>query len=102
MKIIKKMSEMIMEEVEGAEHYAKKALMYKDEDPKLARMFYQLATDELGHADTLHSAVVEIITAYRAEHGEPPEAMMAVYEYLHEKQIEEVAEVKAMLSEYRA
>ena len=102
MKIIKKMSEMIMDEAEGAEHYAKKALMYKDERPKLSRMFYQLANDELGHVDTLHGAVVELITEYRAEHGEPPEAMLAVYDYLHEKQIEEVAEVKTMLSEYRA
>ena len=101
MKIIKKMSEMIMEEAEGAEHYAKKALMFKDENPKLGRMFYQLSNEELGHVDTLHSAVVELITEYRAEHGEPPESMMAVYEYLHEKQIEEVAEVKAMLAEYR-
>ena len=101
MKIIKKMSEMIMDEAEGAECYAKKALMYKDERPKLGRMFYQLANEELGHVDTLHSAVVELITEYKAEHGEPPEAMMAVYDYLHEKQIEEVAEVKAMLSEYR-
>ena len=101
MKIIKKISEMIMDEADGAECYAKKALMYKDENPKLSRMFFQLANDELGHVDTLHTAVVELITEYRSEHGEPPEAMMAVYEYLHEKQIEEVAEVKTMLAEYR-
>lgn len=101
MKIIKKMSEMIIDEADGAECYAKKALMYKDERPQLARMFYQLANEELGHVDTLHSAVVDLIKEYRDEHGEPPESMMAVYDYLHEKQIEEVAEVKAMLSEYR-
>ena len=102
MKIIKKMSEMIMDEVEGAECYAKMALKYKEEDPTLARMFYTLANDEMGHMDTLHSAVTTIIKEYRAEHGEPPEAMMAVYDYLHEKQIEEAAEVKAMLMEYKA
>ena len=102
MKIIKKISEMIIDEAEGAKCYAKKALMYKDERPALAKMFYQLANEELDHVNTLHSAVVNLIDEYKAEKGEPPEAMMAVYEYLHEKQIEEVAEVKAMLTEYRS
>lgn len=102
MKIIKKISEMIIDEAEGAECYAKKALMYKEERPALARMFYTLANEELEHVNTLHGAVVNLIAEYRDEHGEPPESMMAVYEYLHEKQIKEVAEVKAMLSEFRS
>ena len=101
MKIIKELSEMIMDEAEGAECYAKKALKYKDERPAIAKMFYNLANEELGHVTVLHNAVVEMIEEYRAKEGEPPEAMKAVYDYLHEKQIEEVAEVKSMLAEYR-
>ena len=101
MKIIKKISEMIMDEAEGAECYAKKALMYKDERPALAKIFYNLANEELGHVNILHNAVVELIEEYRAKEGEPPESMKAVYDYLHEKQIEEVAEVRTMLAEYR-
>ena len=101
MKIIKKISEMIMDEAEGAECYAKKALMYKDERPALAKMFYNLANEELGHVNILHNAVVELIEEYRSKEGEPPEGMKAVYDYLHEKQIEEVAEVRTMLAEYR-
>ena len=101
MKIIKKISEMIMDEAEGAECYAKKALMYKDERPDIEKMFYNLANEELGHVNVLHNAVVELSEEYRKENGEPPEAMKAVYDYLHEKQIEEVAEVKSMLAEYR-
>ena len=100
MKIIKKISEMIEDEVEGAECYAKKAVMYKEELPTIGKMFYQLANDELGHVDTLHNAVVGLIKDYREEYGDPPEAMKAVYDYLHEKQISKVAEVKAMLSKY--
>ena len=102
MKIIKELCEMITDEVEGAKDYAKRAMMFKDEDPDLGKTFYTLANEELGHVKMLHDAVVSLIEDYREEHGEPPEAMMAVYEYLHEKQIKNVAEVKAMLSEYKA
>ena len=100
MNIIKNLSEMIMDEVEGAECYAKKALMFKEDEPTLGKMFYQLANDELGHVTTLHNAVVNLIEEYRREEGEPPAAMMAVYEYLHEKQIKEVTKVRMMLAEY--
>ena len=102
MKIIKKLSEMVMDEAEGAECYAKKALMYKDERPALGKMFYTLANEELEHVNMLHTAVVGLIEEYREKEGEPPEAMKAVYDYLHEQQIEEVAEVRAMLMEYKA
>ena len=101
MKIIKTLSEMIIDEVEGAEKYAKEAMMLKDERPEIANMFYKLSNEELGHVNTLHIAVVSLINEYRAEHGDPPANMMAVYEYLHEKQINKVAEVNAMLAQFR-
>lgn len=101
MKIIKTLSEMIIDEVEGAGEYAKEALMLKDERPEIANMFYKLANEELGHVNTLHIAVTGLINEYRAEHGEPPANMMALYEYLHGKQINKVAEVNAMLTQYR-
>lgn len=101
MRIIKKLTEMISEETEGAECYAKKALLYKEERPTLGKMFYNLANDELGHVDTLHNAVVSLIREVRDREVEPPEGMIDVYEYLHEQQIEAVAAVKAMLSKYQ-
>lgn len=101
MKIIKKLSDMIADELEGAEEYAKCALKYKDENPTLAKTLYDIATDEMRHVGLLHGEVVAIIEAYRKKEGDPPAAMMAVYEYLHEKQIEEANEVKMYLSQYR-
>ena len=101
MTIIKKISEMIEDELEGAEHYAKCAIKHREEHPTLAKTMYDIATDEMRHVDLLHAEVVKIIKTYREKNGEPPAAMMAVYDYLHDKQIEEAAEVKVLLAQYR-
>jgi rubrerythrin len=101
MKIIKRISDMIADELEGAEEYAKCAIKYKDDHPTLAKTFYDISTDEMRHVSLLHDEIVKLIETYRKEHGEPPVAMLAVYEYLHEKQIEEANEVRGYQAQYR-
>lgn len=101
MKIIKKLSSYIDDEIKGAGDYIKCALEYKEERPDLARVFYNLSMQEMEHVNELHKQVVEIIQKYRKEQGEPPAPMMAVYEYIHEKQIENATEVKAMQAMYK-
>lgn len=102
MEIIKKLSEMIGEEIDDAERYAKCALKYKDERPSLSRLFFTLSQEEMDHMTRLHDAVAEIIKEYRDENGEPPVAMMAVYDYLHEKHIDEAKEVKKYQEMYKS
>ena len=101
MELIKKLSNMIEEELDDAEKYAKCALKYKDEHTSLSRLFYTLSQEEMDHMSRLHEAVVEIIKKYRDEKGEPPAEMQAVYDYLHEKQIEEAKEVKEYQDMYK-
>lgn len=101
MKIIKELSTQIEEEIEGAEWYVKRALQFREEHPELAQTLYDISTDEMRHVNLLHSHVVKIIEDYRKKHGEPPAAMLAVYEYLHEKQIENANKVKLYQSQFR-
>lgn len=101
MKIIQMLEDMIEEELEGAEHYAKKAVKLKEEQPELAKTFYEISTEEMRHVNMLHEQAVRLIENYRKEHGALPEAMMAVYNYLHGKHIERANRIKLYQNQYR-
>ena len=101
MTLIKKIADMIEEELEGAEHYAKCAVKYKEEHPTLAKTFYDISTDEMRHVGLLHGEVVAIIEEHRRTHGEPPASMLAIWDYLHEKHIDKSNEVRMLQSQYR-
>ena len=101
MKIIKKLSDYIDDELKGAKKYAKCALKHKEKDPELAKMFYNMSLQEMEHVNELHKQVVAFIDKYRKESGDPPSSMMAVYNYLHEKHIDEAAEIKAMQAMFK-
>lgn len=101
MKVIQKLSDMIDDELEDASRYANCAMQYKDENRGLADVFYMLSTEEMRHMNMLHDQAVAIIEAYRREKGDPPADMLAVYNYLHDKQIAKAGEVKAMQALYK-
>ena len=101
MKIIEILSEKIEEEICDAKSYVDMALKYKDEYPELSRTLYNISTQEMEHMNLLHGEVTAIIKRYRDMKGEPPAEMMAVYDYLHKKQIEKATEVKTMQAMYK-
>ena len=102
MKLIKELEELIEDEVHDVKKYAKMAVELKVDHPQLAQVLYTISTQEEGHQQMLHGEVVRIIEQYRREHGEPPAAMMAVYDYVHKKHIERMAEAKRYQEMYRS
>ena len=101
MKLIQMLCEMVDDEIADARKYAKCALEYKDTHPNLSKVFFDLSSAETQHMTILHTEVAKLIEKYRQEKGEPPEGMKAVYDYLHQKQIDKAAEVKTLQGMYR-
>ena len=101
MKIIKCLSEYIEEELHDADKYITKAMMVKSEYPDVAELLYQLSLEEMTHMNRLHSEVEKIIAAYRRQTGDPPVEMQAVYDYVHQKNIEKAKLVKVAQASFR-
>ena len=101
MRIIKELSEAIEDELDSAERYARDACVYKEEHPELAETLYNIALEEMRHVDLLHKRVVELIERYRKENGEPPSSMLAIYDFLHKRNVEWSNEIRGYLNRYR-
>lgn len=101
MKIIEVLSEHIEDELHDAQTYAKLALEYKETEPELSQLFYKLSGEEMTHMDALHKRVVMCMEHYRQTHGEPPEGMRALYEFVHKRELAQAGEVKRLHSLYR-
>lgn len=101
MRLIEILSEKIEEELCDAKSYAEMATEYKDEYPELSRTLFNLSTQEMEHMKLLHNETEEIIRRYRETQGEPPEDMMAVYNYLHKKQTDKALKVKMLQTMYK-
>lgn len=96
MQIIKTLSEQIEDELKSAEHYIRMAIKEKEDFPQVAQMFYMLSTGNVDRIDKIHNQVVSIIKEHRMKDGEPPAPMMAVYNYLHQRHIDKMVEIKKM------
>lgn len=102
MKIIVKLVELIDEELSGAKKYIKMARREMTEHPHLANRFVDLADAEMEHVKALHEEATRIIEEYRQQVGEPPADMLAVYNFMHDKQIDKAAKIHQMIAEFRS
>lgn len=60
-----------------------------------------MSNEEMKHVQNLHGLVTKLIQQYRAVEGEPPEGMLAIYDYLHEKYIDKAKEIKILQEMYK-
>ena len=102
MKIIKILAERIEDELHDADAYVELAIAWKNEEPETAEVFYGLSLEEMGHVDRLHEDVTRVISEYKEKAGDPPEAMMTLYNYLHEKHIAEAMRIKIKQAMYKS
>lgn len=101
MKLIRDLEEAISDEISDIKKYAMWAAELKESHPTLAQVLYNISTQEDGHQAAIHNEVVKIIEEHRKHHGEPPAAMMAVYDYLHKKAIDKLAEARMYQDVYK-
>ena len=101
MKMIAEIVEDIREELDGAEHYAKKATQYKGMDDRISSMYSTMAAQELSHVDTLHEQAVRLIQAQKADGHEVPAGMQAVWDWEHSHLMDRVARIKVLLDAAR-
>ena len=98
--MIAKVIEDMLEELHDAKHRIKNAYAYKSEYPEIAKREYEIAVQELAHAEKDHMSAVELVAKYAKENGEPPEYMREIWEEKHEHYIEKHARVKCMIDTY--
>ena len=101
MKQIKMLAREIREELRGAERYAKLANEYKGEDRQLADMYYELARQELKHAGMEHDQATRLIKDSKDRGNVPTDAMMQMWEFEHEQDLEDEKAVNILLDMYK-
>ena len=101
MKLIQNLEEKIEDEIHDIKEYAEMAAELKGEHPALAQVLYNISVQEDAHQAALHNEVVKLIEEHRRVHGAPPPAMMAVYEYVHKRHIEKLAEARKYQDVYK-
>ena len=94
MKDIKEISNDIECALDKAEHYAKQAILFKNDRPSVAQRYITYSSTMLDIMSGLHNEIVTIINDYRKTKGEPPAPMQAIYDYMHERFIDKAAAVK--------
>ena len=101
MKVIRDLEELIEEEIHDIKKYAKMAAEVKQDHPALAQVLYTISTQEDGHQAAIHGEVVKIIEQYRKTNGEPSAAMMAVYDFMHKRSIDKLADARRYQEVYK-
>ena len=102
MRLIRDIEELIEEEISDVQKYARMAADLKPQHPALAQVLYNISVQEDGHQEALHKEVVKIIENHKKTKGEPPATMLAVYDFLHKRHIDKLAEARRYQEMYKS
>lgn len=94
--LIKDLAEMAVDEAYGAHKYAKLAVQHKHDQPKMAEAVANMAMQELTHSETLLNSAKTMLESNKDD------GMSYLFEYLHEKAMDESTATKVCLEKYRA
>lgn len=101
MKMLKNLIEKADDTLEEIEWYAEKAHHLKEEHRALADAYIKIAEMHITIYNILHERMVALINEEKGKGAQPPQAMMAIWEYEHEKLVKEFAEAKYFIEEYK-
>ena len=93
---MKWINEMICEELDGAKCYIHKAIYFKEaKEVKLASMFYNMATQEMEHAQNFREMAKELFEKGESEYSKD------VWEYMRDKAMKKKEKVQYYMAVYK-
>ena len=98
MKVIKKIIEHMDDSLDEAYDYYMDYVLYKEEHPKYANLSLELARTHMDLYNRLHQVVVNSINDYKVTSGEPPKEMLVIWNYEHERLVEEYENLKSKIN----
>lgn len=96
MELVKRLSSMIEEEIDGACAYIKCAIAYKEDNKELADVLYSISLDEIKHTDMLNAALDKVVRYYEQTQSEEYDGLMMLYDYLQDKYLDQSVKVKVL------
>ena len=100
MKILKDLIEKANDTMDEVEWYAEKAHHLRVDHKSLADTYIKVAETHIEIYKILHDKIVALINEAK-EKSTPPPAMLAIWDYEHEKMVKEFAEAKYLVEEYK-
>ena len=99
MKTMRKLYDQTMEELDGVCEYSECAMMYKELDPELSKIYAGMAKMEMEHAKTLHSMSQKKATHAMAdpERETVDPRLMELWNEMEHAKLEKMALAKAHL-----
>ena len=93
MKVIQVTISHMHDTLEEAHEYYRDYIIFKEKYPKFAQTALEMAQNHLNLYTKWHEVVVSLINEYKTKGKDIPETMQKLYDYEHEKLIEEYDEL---------